>query len=246
MQVRGSHKCSGAILRAHPDGSNIEVVAWGLRETFGLAFDRDGKLFCTENGMEERGSRPIKGDTDRVWEIKAGAWYGWPDFAGSRPATDLRPKGGPQPTFLIKDHPPLDGPPRLRFPGLAGVGGLVIAPAGRFGYEGHAFIAVTGNNAPHVPLLSTSTMAPQIMRADLKSGELEPFTINHRAGTASSSGRGGLERPVDVAFDASGENLYVLDYGHVEPIARGFRAVDSTGVLWRIRRPRIYTTGIRQ
>ena len=56
----------------------------------GLAFDKAGKLIVTDSGSEERGSRPIKGDDDKIWSIDVsnssnwGKWYGWPDFFGGK------------------------------------------------------------------------------------------------------------------------------------------------------------------
>jgi glucose/arabinose dehydrogenase len=52
--IPGNVKASGAILRCDPDGSNLEVVAWGLRNPYGLAFAPDGRLFATEHGMDNR------------------------------------------------------------------------------------------------------------------------------------------------------------------------------------------------
>jgi glucose/arabinose dehydrogenase len=79
--IRGSVKCSGSILRCNPDGSALEVVAWGLRNPYGIAFHPDERLFATEHGMDERSRRYIVDDPDDFYEIKPGAWYGWPDFA---------------------------------------------------------------------------------------------------------------------------------------------------------------------
>jgi len=79
--IAGNVKCTGAILRCNPDGSNLEVVAWGLRNPYGIAFHPDGRLFATEHGIDERSGRYIVGDYDDCYEITEGAWYGWPDFA---------------------------------------------------------------------------------------------------------------------------------------------------------------------
>ncbi len=57
--VRGAVKASGTILRMNPDGSDLEVYAWGLRNPFGVAWGPDGKLYASDNGYDERGSRPI-------------------------------------------------------------------------------------------------------------------------------------------------------------------------------------------
>jgi hypothetical protein len=48
--------------------------------------------------------------------------------------------------------------------------------------------------------------------------------------------QGPLERPIDVRFDASGEYLYVLDFGHFEMHAeRSVEASAYSGKLWRLR-----------
>ncbi len=81
QMVKGNVKCSGSILRCNPDGSGLEVVAWGLRNPYGCAFHPDGRLFVTEHGMDDRGGRYVVGDLDDMYEIRQGQWYGWPDFA---------------------------------------------------------------------------------------------------------------------------------------------------------------------
>ncbi len=56
--IPGELPCGGAIMRVRPDGTGLEVVAWGLRNPFGMAFAPDGALYITENQFDERGSRP--------------------------------------------------------------------------------------------------------------------------------------------------------------------------------------------
>jgi hypothetical protein len=41
-----------------PDGRNLELLCWGLRNPFRIKFDRDGTLYAANHGMEDRGSRP--------------------------------------------------------------------------------------------------------------------------------------------------------------------------------------------
>lgn len=57
--VPGRLPCSGAVMQLSPDGSRLELVAWGFRNPFGLAFAPDGQLYVTDNGYDDRGSRPI-------------------------------------------------------------------------------------------------------------------------------------------------------------------------------------------
>lgn len=81
QSISGSIPCSGAILRMPIEGGELELVAWGLRNPYGLAFSPGGKLFVTENAYDVRGSRPVWGAGDVLWEIEQGKWYGWPDFS---------------------------------------------------------------------------------------------------------------------------------------------------------------------
>jgi len=42
------------------EGGEPEVVAWGLRNPFGVAFAPDGTLYVTENGYDDRGYEPAR------------------------------------------------------------------------------------------------------------------------------------------------------------------------------------------
>jgi hypothetical protein len=59
--IPGRMPCHGAILRLRPGGGTLELVAWGLRNPFGLAWSPDGRLYVTENQYDVRGSRPAGG-----------------------------------------------------------------------------------------------------------------------------------------------------------------------------------------
>ena len=54
--IKGDVKCGGSILRFNPDGTGLELVAWGLRNPFGLQFDGQGKLWTTFHGADVRGA----------------------------------------------------------------------------------------------------------------------------------------------------------------------------------------------
>lgn len=96
---------SAAILSVRPDGSDLRVVARGLRNPFGLAFQPGtGRLFATVNGQDDLGAEPAEA---LVW-VRAGEDYGWPrcwpSFARRRllgscrgvaePAAYLEPRSG--------------------------------------------------------------------------------------------------------------------------------------------------------
>src|SRR3546814_15500209 len=68
--VGGQVPCTGAIMRVRPSGGPPELVAWGFRNPFGLAFSSDGRLYVTDNGFDERGSRPVFGTGDLMYVIE--------------------------------------------------------------------------------------------------------------------------------------------------------------------------------
>ena len=104
--IEGSVKCNGSILRANPDGSDLEVFAWGLRNSFGIRFDDTGQLWATNNGMDERGSRPVEADLDYLLRIVFDEWYGWPDYsAGDRVNQARFAVEGEVPRLLTKTTP---------------------------------------------------------------------------------------------------------------------------------------------
>ncbi|MBV7273243.1 PQQ-dependent sugar dehydrogenase [Clostridiaceae bacterium UIB06] len=90
---------------------NSETFAWGIRNITGMDFTNEGKLIAAVGGMENRGSRPVKGDSDYLYEIKKGVWYGWPDYSGGDPVTSPRFKGGANGLqFILENHPTTNPP----------------------------------------------------------------------------------------------------------------------------------------
>jgi len=65
----------GGVLRIHPDGSGLQVVARGLRNCCGLVFDRDWNLFGNDNDHE---SAPHAYDPGRLIHVTPHSDFGWP------------------------------------------------------------------------------------------------------------------------------------------------------------------------
>ena len=237
--IPGSVKASGAILRCEPDGSGLEVVAWGLRNPYGLAFAPDGRLFATEHGMDARSKRHVIGDFDDLYEIEEGRWYGWPDFAsGVRLDDPSWGSGGQGREPVLAEFPEPDPPtPVVSFPPHAGANGIAIAPSGSFGFEGQAFVALFGDLAPVTTPRLLTPVGFKVVRVDLEQRLIVDFAVNRIQGPASKLPHGGFERPSHCAFGPDGA-LYITDFGEIDiaPEKAGIRIQAGSGALWRIRR----------
>ena len=239
--IKGAVPCNGAIMKIPRAGGAPELVASGFRNPFGLAFSPDGQLYVTDNSYDERGSRPIWGTGDMLIAVKPGTWYGWPDFFGDQPVTgDMHdPPGDPRPQFLLSNHPNVPPKPVAKLGVHSSSDGLDFSRSDAFGHVGEAFIAQFGDMAP----AAGKVLRPvgfKVVRVDVKTGVVEDFAVNRGStnGPASRLRSGGLERPVAVRFDSTGQSLYVVDFGVMLLGARGPSPQQGTGVVWRITRAR--------
>ncbi len=230
----GSAKCGGAVLRFNPDGSGLEVVAWGLRDPQGLAFDRQGQLWVTNHGTEPRGSRKILGDLDSMVQVRAGAWYGWPDFVDGQPVTADRFKapGNSGPGMLWEEHPPLSRA-FLTFGPSDDANGLTFSPGGSFGFEGDAFIAVSDGPFQTAAAADADSASPRILRVDVKTATVHDFASNALPGAAAAHPPSGFELPSDVVFGPD-TSLYIVDRGASIAADRDAEPASLTGTIWRI------------
>ena len=70
---------SAAVLSLRPDGSDLRVVARGLRNPYGLAFQPgSGRLYASVNGQDELGTASDPEPAEMVVVIRRRAFYGWP------------------------------------------------------------------------------------------------------------------------------------------------------------------------
>ena len=262
--VKGRVKANGTILRMDPDGSGLEVYAWGLRNPYGVMWGPDGKLYVSENGVDDRGSRPIANAPEFLWRIKEGAWYGWPDYVGGIPVTDRRfeSRHGTVPQFLLQDHPPAEKP-LLTFPVHCSPTKIDVSPGKGFGYKGQLFLAFFGHMTPQTGG-EEEHGGYRVVRIDLEDLSVETFfTKNEHAHGGHgkhehTEGKGeegkkdrhdeegrprardegatpGPRRLVDVRFSPEGDALYVADFGAMFMNHRP-HPVRGTGVIWRITR----------
>jgi glucose/arabinose dehydrogenase len=218
--IKGGVKCSGCIISAKPDGSDLRLVAWGLRNPYGLAFDNQGNLIISNNGADERGSRPIKDDNDKALSIDIsnssnfGKFYGWPDFFGGKelkPVTDpvfKSPRGKQPLQFLMQDHPPVERP-------LADIGHAVgstqvaISNSSAFGLEGMAFIGQFGTTYPSSHThFEKDMIGERVVMLNPQTGNVTEF-ISTKAPDPSF-------RPIGLAFNKNDNALYIASIGKFE------------------------------
>ena len=238
--IKGQIPCSGAVLRVAPAGGTVELVAWGFRNPFGLAFSPDGILYVTDNGYDERGSRPVFGVGDELWKVEKGTWYGWPDFSEGRrldQEKQFKPFLKEVPRLLLATHPNIPPKPVAIFPVHASADGFDFSRSKQFGHTGDAFVALFGDQSP----TTGKALGPvgfKVVRVDARTGVITEFAVNkgEKSAPASSIGGGGLERPVAARFDPSGEALYIVDFGILQETRKGTVPVEKTGVLWRVTR----------
>lgn len=232
--VNGNVKCNGSILRFNQDGTGLEMYAWGLRNPFGLKFDKNGALFATFHGADVRGSRSIYEDPDYFIQVKKDAWYGWPEYFDGSPVTDnrFRDPARKQPEFLWKDHPKLEIP-YLTFPSHNAANGFAFSPGGSFGYDGDAFVAYYGSYS--VATSGTDVRLPgfKIVKIDMRNKEISDFATNKLPGPSYINQQGGFDRPSDVVFGPD-ESMYIVDWGATTIGTQGLKYSAGSGVVWRI------------
>ena len=225
QRIRAGFPCTSAMVRCNLDGSELELVAWGLRNGYGIGFLPDGRLLAVDQGADDRGSRPIGNGPDILYEVKPGAWYGWPDFIGGVPVTDpqFKPERGPELTFALANHAelPTAEPALLRFtPHSAAVKFAAVPPSAP--HAGDLLIALFGDEAPMTAPSGSPRRGRALARIDTRTWQL---TTLYRGAP--------LNRPMQVVFKPGDDAAYVLDFGDFEMSNQGVVATAGTGAVYR-------------
>lgn len=239
--IQGKVPCNGAIMRIPIEGGPVELVAWGFRNPYGLAFSPDSILYVTENGYDVRGSRPVWGTGDVLWRVEPGTWYGWPDFsAGERLENDEEFKPPNQDLIepVLAKYPNIPPDPVAVLGVHSSSNGIDFSTNPDFGYLGEAFIAQFGDMAPGVGKV-ISPVGYKVVNVDVSTGVIEDFAVNKGKTNAPASWlkEGGLERPIDVEFNPAGTALYIVDFGIMKMSKEGDpNPLKETGVVFKITR----------
>jgi glucose/arabinose dehydrogenase len=176
-------RLSAAVLSVRPDGSDLRVVAGGLRNPFGLAVDpATGRLYASVNERDELGPGE---PAETVVEIRPGRRFGWPacwpSYRRKRLVGDCR--GVTPPLAYLEPHSSADG--------------LVVYRGDGFGerFDGNLFLAEWG----------------QYLRRD-RGRKLTRVVLRVGRPATVSTFASGFDHPIAVTVDPDGA-LLVADYG---------------------------------
>jgi glucose/arabinose dehydrogenase len=230
--IKGDVKCSGCIISANENGTDLKVIAWGLRNPYGVAITGDGtKLLVTNNGADERGSRPIANDYDKVFKIdltnsssSSPKYYGWPDYFNNSQAVENNSKflstsspNNQLPQFLIKNHPPVGKPLALLGEGVA-VTQIALSKNSSFGFPNMAFIGEFGTAAPLIHPFAQITQKQPGFTPEINGQKvvlLNPETGNY-TDFLSLKKIDKSFRPTGIKFGPQGDALYIISNGKFE------------------------------
>ncbi len=248
-------KPNGAIYWVSPQGGPVTVEAHGIHLPRGIVVNEYGRIYFTNDGMEMRGTRPVKDDPDALLRLVPGTWYGWPDYtADLNPVTDSRFQppvdlidrtGYPEVRFLIDQEGSHLFPPNKdtlvqgAFPSLSGAARIDVTPStGPFKeFRGNVIVALQGDRAPFATSgrKLNGPSGYKVVRVDPDTHQVKDFIRNTNGGPGSAIARNPdlIERPVDVKFAPDG-SLYVLDYGKMQMRDGKERIDPGTGQVFRL------------
>jgi glucose/arabinose dehydrogenase len=264
--IPGNIKCNGCILSANLDGTDLRLIGWGFRSAYGISFfpDEPTKLLVTVNGADERGSRPIANDTEKIYTInissssssnssQLGKFYGWPDFFGNaEPATDpkFQSQGSDKSLqFVMQNHPPVEKPLVELEVGsaLAQVDFSSLSPynnTNNFGFKDMAFIAQFGIMVPisHLPYNTKNhdkeIVGQKVIMFNSQNKSYNDFISLYKPDTSF--------RPVGIEFNKNENALYITSIGKVEvrttlPNNNSIELSEplpwyypNTGIIWKV------------
>ena len=202
----GPSPLDATIFCLDPKGENVEVVATGLRNAYGFEFDRQGRLFATDNGPNQL-DVPYH---DELNYIVSGRDYGFPKV------------------YLNPEDTEGLAPPIWRFAENASANGMAFYTGSVFPreYRDDAFVALWGPADPNVVDLANDPRPPwdayYVARVELADTVV----------TRVSRFAGDFQHPVDVRTGPDGA-LYVADWGSTGPGGAQNKAAGD-GAIYRI------------
>lgn len=81
-KIEGQKIGNAAIYIIDRKTRELKLYASGIRAVTGIDVSSEGKVYAVIEGMADKGLRAISDDSDYIYEIKKGVWYGFPDYSG--------------------------------------------------------------------------------------------------------------------------------------------------------------------
>ncbi len=186
----------GGMIRMDRDGSNREVVATGIRNSVGHAFNpADGSLWFTDNQVDGMGDETPPGELNKMPKI--GMWYGHPYYGGGEVRTNEY-AGQDIPEKLMSKYVP----PQVEMIAHAADLGMMFYTGNMFPekYKGAIFVAQHGSWNATVP--RGARVMVTFLDSDGNAAETMPFAEGWLQENGVYSGR-----PVDVQQYVDGSIL---------------------------------------
>ncbi len=178
----------GAVYRSDPDGSNLELFAYGLRNPQSLVFNEYGDLLTGDNDSDQ-------GDEERLVHVVDGSDSGW------RVGYQFAPLGRAGPWNLEKLwHQRHEGQPAYLLPPVANI---EDGPSGIEYYPG------TGLNSSYKGTLFVTHFKGAIARSGIYTYNLKPKGASYEIADSKPFLTSAL--PTDVKFGPDGR-LYISDW----------------------------------
>lgn len=185
----------GGIIRMNLDGSGREVFATGVRNSVGLDFGLDGRLWFTDNQVDDMGDDIPPGEINRA--DRAGLNFGFPWYGGGHVRTHEYERDTPPDGVVF---PEVEEVAHAADLGMAFYRGAMFPMA----YRGGIFSAQHGSWDRSIPVGARVMFTRVGPEGD--AGESIPFAEGWNKGSG-----GYLGRPVDVAELADGSLLVTDD-----------------------------------
>ncbi len=254
-------KANSCVYSVSLTGGDSRPESSGIRLPRGLGY-RNYACYATNDGMEMRGTRPIKDDPDAfIKTASADAWFGFPDYS-----TDLFPisdaRFQPPASLLTHGYPSIDqlidkdnGSANQRlvlperstyingvFPSMSGAAKFDFIPDNTTvqaykKFAGEAIVALCGDRAPFANggMPADTTIGCKIVSVDTEKKKVADFIFNTKGLPASKLGRDviALEHPCDVKLGPDGI-LYILDMGRYEMKDGKINVAAHTGRIFKL------------
>ena len=213
---------TGAVFRCNPDGSEMQVVARGLRNPQELAFDHYGNLFAVDNNCD-------KGDASRLVYVVEGGDSGWNMAFQSMPSPYLT---GPWHAEKMW-HLAHEGQPAWLVPPIAHIG------AGPSGFAAYPGVGLPARYDDHLFYCNFTT------NGGVEAFEVKPKGAGFEMVDYHQVVTGVMATDVDFGYDGK---MYLSDYGKLawdgsnkagriysvcEPKSRGVGRVRESETLFK-------------